>query len=1151
MPDRNGQLDQAEKDIAATVADALTATADEFADAVHSATELVAARFSVGRIGRMWGNRVRGVVRRLLGVSQAAAEAAAEDVGEDLPDGWDNLPGRYDDERELPVEIASYVEVTEHLLRAVGDRLAEAARRELAAGLDAGEDIEQLRARLRGAFTREGSHLGPGRERRVARTEASRAWNMATLAAARAATGPDKPVVKQWITRHDTRVRESHDDVDAQLRLLDEPFTVAGVRMDAPGDPTAPASLVVNCRCRLGVAPELRASTNEMQAPQRGHVLESEESSVEPDQIMTAAAGTYTGAMIALLPSAEDAERLALEAPGSEPPDQLHLTLYYLGEGADWDTEHRDGLVAGIRERLPDDVIHARAFGANHWNADGESPCWVWSVGDDPDRPTSTPGLEVARWAAVYALEDMHRQPDLPAQHTPWQPHVCAAYTRSPALLTALTQRLGPIRFDRLRVAFAGEYTDIPLAPGVEASQMDDDTLTTTTPAWSTPGDTGLAFEDTETGDGRVFRPGSLYWAAPGPWPLQYADEMLVGHQGAELAGSIQTIGREGDRITGTGVLYANRPAGADALTLLQEEAPLGISVDLDDVSVEFVDRTTSSEDEGQVVLFASLPSASMLRLDDGSWMVTASATTEWTASGTYLSRTAKSAQLVTGKDGVLSAAAVREAFAGTGVLTAAAGDRDDQDLGTVVHRESSGDLLMRVTRARLRGATLVAMPAYDRARIVLDARSDPSAGEGDEDKLWAGTGPSPAHMRVVQYVKGSPIAVGAREVASACSMKMDTVRGHLSRAAKAGRLVRLAPGLYVGPSSEGPQDDATAAALAGNTDDGETDSMRDLVASAWTAMQDLPPMPAAWFREPTAAELPPGSGGVHCDGGRIYGWVAQAGVPHAGYPGKKLTIESLGKLDLTHFLRARFSLDDGSTVKAGAFTMDVPHRRDGAECEDAACQFDDSRTVAGIVTVGQNAGGLWFSGAAGPWLSDWDRAVFRGCQPSYHLKNSGGRWELRAVLSVPVPGHSSPLLATAVAERSNLALAASAAGVLDWQDTSGQLLDNSADVPGFGSDTHTRPMPDLPGQRPDIVPDNSADVSGRTAPPSRDVDAVASALLSSVPFLDVLVTALDRHQERRDAVKEETARLAASVIAPAREEIAAGHTTTVTEGIN
>ncbi|WP_277426368.1 phage minor head protein, partial [Streptomyces sp. ADI96-15] len=624
MPDRNAQLDQAERGFSEAVAAALTATADEFADSVRAATELVAARFSVSRIARMWGNRTRGLVRRLLGTAETAATAAAEDIGEPLPDGWDDLPGRYDDDT-LPEGLGQYVATTEHLLRAVGDRLAEAARAELAAGVDAGEDIDQLRARLRTAFTREGAHLGPGREQRIAQTEASRAWNTSTLAAAQAASGPDRPVVKQWVTRHDRKVRSAHDQADGQIRLLAEPFTVGGVAMQTPGDPSAPASLVINCRCRLAVAPELRAAAFESQTSPEAGLSDARENRV--DVVLTAAGG-HTGAMIALMPAREDAERLALNAVGSEPPDELHLTLFYLGEGADWDEEQRADLIAMLRSRAPDigEPVAGRAFGANQWNADGEDPCWVWSVGDDRDRPQYAPSLETARQAATYALEEMHRQPDLPTQHTPWQPHVCAAYTRSPSLLTAMNQRLGPIRFDRIRVAFAGEHTDIPLGREEEATTMDEDEQVTTGPlaarAWHNPDDTALAFENSQTGDGRVFRPGSVYWSGAGPWPLQYADEMLMGHQGAELAGAIQNVGREGDRITGTGVLYPGRPAGADAIMLLEERAPLGVSVDLDDVSVEFVDRTSpeDGEDEGAVVLLASLPSASLLRMDDGSW---------------------------------------------------------------------------------------------------------------------------------------------------------------------------------------------------------------------------------------------------------------------------------------------------------------------------------------------------------------------------------------------------------------------------------------------------------------------------------------------------------------------------------------------------
>jgi hypothetical protein len=157
--------------------------------------------------------------------------SAASDLDAELPDGWDDLPGRHDQGDDLPASFGSYVTDTEHLLRAVGDRLTEAAVRELAAGLDAGEDITQLRARMRELFSQEGAQLGETREERIARTESTRAWNAATLAAAQDLTSDGRPLVKQWQTRRDSKVRDAHDDADGQLRLLDEAFTVGGVAM--------------------------------------------------------------------------------------------------------------------------------------------------------------------------------------------------------------------------------------------------------------------------------------------------------------------------------------------------------------------------------------------------------------------------------------------------------------------------------------------------------------------------------------------------------------------------------------------------------------------------------------------------------------------------------------------------------------------------------------------------------------------------------------------------------------------------------------------------------------------------------------------------------------------------------------------------------
>ncbi|MFZ4160444.1 phage minor head protein [Streptomyces griseoincarnatus] len=1162
MADWETQLAAAEEDVAAEVAAVLDDVAAEFATGLDDATEIVAARFSVSRIATMWTRHVPRLLRRFLGVVEDAAAEAADSVGEALPDGWDDLPDRYDD-GTLPPSLGDYVDNTEHLLRAVGDDLSARAVKALADGLDAGEDVDALRARLRRLFAREeGAQLGPGREERIARTEASRAWNAATLAAARELSGPDRPLVKQWRTRGDARVRHSHDRVDGQLRLLDEPFRVGGHDMMHPGDPTAPADETVNCRCalRLERAPEPTSSLGFADAGRaasfdlRGFTL-TLDTNLTPDAFalvhgpdeagpvlrasaaenwfpygaevthpehVTAAASDeeteHTGAMIALVPSAEDAERLALD--GGEPVDELHLTLWYLGEAAPWTEDQRNELIALVRSRAADlsGPIVGRAFGVNHWNPGSDDPAWVWAVSDDRD--SDGPRLEDAHRLVVDALESTHHRPDTPAQHSPWVPHVTGTYTVDTWPLEAMIDRLGPVTFDRVRLAFAGTTTDIPLGPEEEppmeptaATQTAADAYAPPTRAWSTPGSTALAFENQETGDGRIFAAGALYWDGSGPWPLQYADEMLMGHEGAELAGSIASLDRQEHRIPGSGVLYLAQRAGAEAAMLLEQGAPLGVSVDLDDVDVEFVARNVD-EDDG-LVLAASLPAASVLRLADGAWCITASSTSILAASTTSddsaaFTRSRRTAQVITSPAGVITGEAVTELTA-AGTLTAAAGDADDPDAGTVVHSERSGDFLVRITRARVRGATLVTVPAFADARIVLDDDTD----EEDEATAAAATAAADTdrHARVVDYVRVSPAPVGPPEVARALDISVEAARGHLGRAVSEGTLVRLGPGRYAAPSTlpEGPDVQASA----GVEEDG-------LVASAWTAMQDLPPMPAAWFAEPTAEELPPGSGGVHFNKGRIYGWVAQAGEPHAGFPGKNLTIEKLAKqgLDFSHFLRAKFPLDDGTVVRAGAFTMNAGHHRDGAECETAVCQFDDSRTVAAIITVGYNSRGLWFSGAAAPWLSDWDRRVFLGCQPSYHLKQGrGGKWELRAVLSVPVPGHSSPLLAAAI-ERANMALCASAAAVADAPsaptDATPSAPTDGPSAPTGGTLAHQQGRPSAPTD----------------ALPSGDglADALAS-VLTRPDVLDTLTAALARRQDEEAQHRAEIERLATELL--------------------
>lgn len=183
----------------------------------------------------------------------------------------------------------------------------------------------------------------------------------------------------------------------------------------------------------------------------------------------TAGGDHLTGAMIALMPTEADARRLRLS--GGEKASDLHLTLFFLGDGEEWPEDDRqsvtDALISYVGDQSPGPVS-GRVFGVNHWNGDGDSPCWVLSVGDlrGEDRSGRTL-LEDIRGAVSDVLDGGR---EIPEQFTPWAPHICVAYTSDLSLTGELTKRLGDVEFDRIRVAFGGEYTDIELGDSLTAA---------------------------------------------------------------------------------------------------------------------------------------------------------------------------------------------------------------------------------------------------------------------------------------------------------------------------------------------------------------------------------------------------------------------------------------------------------------------------------------------------------------------------------------------------------------------------------------------------------------------------------------------------------------------------------------------------------
>lgn len=175
--------------------------------------------------------------------------------------------------------------------------------------------------------------------------------------------------------------------------------------------------------------------------------------------IVRADYSTPTGAMLALVPSDEDAQRLA--AAGGEDPGQLHATLLLLGDAVDISPDDRASLLDAART-VADSLggpVEAEGFALSLFNPDGEDPCIVLGL----------TGGELAD-AHTLATDEVDNVVDLPDQHEPWAAHVTLEYTDDASKISDLADRTGPITFDRLRLAFADEVHDIPLSPEVGRS---------------------------------------------------------------------------------------------------------------------------------------------------------------------------------------------------------------------------------------------------------------------------------------------------------------------------------------------------------------------------------------------------------------------------------------------------------------------------------------------------------------------------------------------------------------------------------------------------------------------------------------------------------------------------------------------------------
>lgn len=179
------------------------------------------------------------------------------------------------------------------------------------------------------------------------------------------------------------------------------------------------------------------------------------------EEISAELADAMTGAMVALLPTPEHQERLA--AGTNTPPDQIHLTLRFLGNDHKvYTDEQKFEMVESLREGLVDTPFTVgEAFGVSLFNPKGDKTALVLNVGG-------------------AALESIHylvcsRVACDQEEHKPWVAHITMEYTKDLAMVPKQFDKLGPVEFDRVRLAFGGDNWDLPLGVALELSSDDND----------------------------------------------------------------------------------------------------------------------------------------------------------------------------------------------------------------------------------------------------------------------------------------------------------------------------------------------------------------------------------------------------------------------------------------------------------------------------------------------------------------------------------------------------------------------------------------------------------------------------------------------------------------------------------------------------
>lgn len=179
---------------------------------------------------------------------------------------------------------------------------------------------------------------------------------------------------------------------------------------------------------------------------------------------------------------------------------------------------------------------------------------------------------------------------------------------------------------------------------------------------------------------------------------------------------------------------------------------------------------------------------------------------------------------------------------------------------------------------------------------------------------------------------------------------------------------------------------------------------------------------PLAWFDDPHLSGPTPLT--VTADG-RVYGHIASWGQKHVGMPGNVTPPRS--RTGYQFFNKGLLATAEGKDVAVGQLTLAGGHAPIYADAARAVEHYDNTRSAAADIHVGEDTHGIWAAGAVRPDVDDLRMRSLRASVPSGDWRPINGRLELVAVCQVNSGGF--PIARAMVASATGEVVALVAAG--------------------------------------------------------------------------------------------------------------------------